>query len=130
LARLEALKAEKSQDTVIITVPQAIVPVMLPVLQQVFPDDRHVFGYTGCIPAVQTALYRRATAPRAVVPDHMSEAVRFTNPVAITTPMASHRPSPNDQYLDDTFQAFAGPACPDGGSRAWMVAMPFQSQGG
>jgi hypothetical protein len=89
LSRLEALKAEKNQDTVIITVPQAIVPVMLPVLQQVFPDDRHVFGYTGCIPAVQTALYRRATAPRAVVPDHMSQAVRFTNPVAITTPMAS-----------------------------------------
>jgi hypothetical protein len=89
LARLEALKAEKSQDTVIITVPQAIVPVMLPVLQRVFPDDRHVFGYTGCIPAVQTALYQRAVAPRAVVPDHMSEAVRFTNPVAITTPMSS-----------------------------------------
>jgi hypothetical protein len=89
LARLEALKVETNQDTVVITVPQAIVPVMLPVLQQVFPDDRHVFGYTGCIPAVQTALYRRVTAPRAVVPDHLSQAVRFTNPVAITTPMSS-----------------------------------------
>jgi hypothetical protein len=89
LARLEALKVQTSQDTVIITVPQAIVPVMLPVLQRVFPDDRHVFGYTGCIPSVQTALHRRAVAPRAVVPDHMSQAVRFTNPVAITTPMSS-----------------------------------------
>lgn len=89
LARLEALKAEKNQDTVIITVPQSIVPVMLPVLQQVFPDDRHVFGYTGCIPAVQMASYRRAVAPRAVVPDHMAQAVRFTNTVAITTPMST-----------------------------------------
>jgi hypothetical protein len=87
LARLEALKVVPGQNTVLMTVPQAVVPVMLPVLQQVFPDDRHVFGYTGCIPAVATALEQRAVTPRAAIPDHMSEAVRFTNPVATTTPM-------------------------------------------
>lgn len=88
LCRLEALKVQEQEDTVLITVPQAIVPVMLPILQQVFPDDRHVFSYTGCIPAVQTALAQVAKAPRAVVPDHMRQAVRFTNPVAICTPLS------------------------------------------
>jgi hypothetical protein len=47
-------------------------------------DDRHVFGFTGCAYRANVAtgdILHRGTA----VPDHMSQAVRFTNPVAITT---------------------------------------------
>jgi hypothetical protein len=124
LARLEALKVQ-DQDTVLITVPQAIVPVILPVLQQVFPDDRHVFAYTGCIPAVQTALYyRRAKAPRAVVPDHMSQAVRFTNPVAITTPMSSTVLSKSTNVMEPFARALqALPVRMADVTETWMAAV-------
>jgi hypothetical protein len=86
--RLEtANRVTPTQDTVVVTLPQAVVPVLLPVLQTLFPDDRHVFGYTGCVSAVQTALRLRQSARRAFVPNSLEQAVRFTDPVTVTTPL-------------------------------------------
>jgi len=86
LCRLEAMRADKS--TILVTLPgQAVTPALLPLLQKVFPDDRHVFCYTGCVKTVQHAIALRQSSPRAHIPVDMEEALQFRNPVAMTTPL-------------------------------------------
>jgi hypothetical protein len=38
-----------SHSTMIYTIPMSIIPIVLPLLHDLFPDDRHVFCYTGCL---------------------------------------------------------------------------------
>jgi hypothetical protein len=38
-----------SHNTMMYTIPTSIIPIVLPVLHDLFPDDRHVFLYTGCM---------------------------------------------------------------------------------
>lgn len=87
LCRLEAQTANKA-STLLITLPgQACTTLLLPLLQKVFPDDRHVFAYTGCCRTVSYAQQRRQTYVRAQVPTSVDAALKFDNPVAVTTPI-------------------------------------------
>lgn len=87
LCRLEAQRADKA-STLLITLPgQSSTAVLLPYLQKVFPDDRHVFCYTGCVRTVQYATQQRKSYARAKVPTSVQEAVRLQNPVTVTTPL-------------------------------------------
>ena len=102
LCRLEALAQQQTttttttnrspqlqqHSTVVLTLPgQSTTSILLPLLQKVFPDDRHVFGYAGCCQTVDYANTRRTAYPRAKVPDTMQEALHFTHPVSYTTPL-------------------------------------------
>lgn len=87
LCRMEAQTSSKS-PTLLITLPgQASTNLLLPLLQKVFPDDRYVFSYTGCIRTVQYAAQLRKSYPRAKVPKSVDEALKFDNPVSVTTPI-------------------------------------------
>eukprot|EP00977_Amphora_coffeiformis_P005555 scaffold1170_cov174-Amphora_coffeaeformis.AAC.39 len=87
LCRMEAQTSSKS-PTLLITLPgQASTALLLPLLQKVFPDDRHVFSYTGCVRTVQYAAQLRKSHPRAKVPKSVDEALKFDNPVSVTTPI-------------------------------------------
>ena len=86
LCRLEAQISKES--TFLITLPgQATLSLLLPLAQKVFPDDRHVFSYTGCVRTVQYATQFRQSYPRARVPESIEEALRFDNPVNVSTPI-------------------------------------------
>ena len=86
LCRMEAQISKAS--TLLITLPgQATTTLLLPLLQKVFPDDRHVFAYTGCIRTVQYATQERQSYPRAKVPSTLNEALHLDNPVSFTTPI-------------------------------------------
>lgn len=89
LCRMEAQRfSSKACTTLLITLPgQATTTLLLPLLQKVFPDDRHVFSYTGCVHTVQYAAQARQSYPRAQVPKTLDEAVSLNNPVTVTTPI-------------------------------------------
>ena len=90
LCRLEALHQVTAahESTMIVTLPgQATAGILMPLLQKVFPDDRHVFCYTSCIQTIEYANTARQVHPRAKVPESMYEAMRFANPVSYTTPL-------------------------------------------
>jgi len=62
LCRLEAWRLQDqikdTSRTVMITLPgQATTPILLPLLQKVFPEDRHVFAYDGCVASVQRGIH-------------------------------------------------------------------------
>lgn len=74
-------KKKKKMDTFVITYATALVPTLLPLLQSVFPDDRHVFAYAGCVQTVELALNLSTTKQPP------SSPFVFTDPVAYTTPL-------------------------------------------
>ena len=82
--------------TVLFTIPgQAVTPILLPLLQAAFPEDRHVFGYQSCIESVERAMSLRSGYKRATVPASLEEAVSYSGPAEsadpsrLTTPMLS-----------------------------------------
>ena len=89
LCRMEAQRfSSKECTTLLITLPgQATTTLLLPLLQKVFPDDRHVFSYTGCVRTVQYATQARQSYPRAQVPKTLDDALSLNNPVTVTTPI-------------------------------------------
>jgi hypothetical protein len=98
LCRLEAQKLQsetKVSRTVLITLPgQATTATLLPLVQKVFPEDRHVFGYDGCVASVQRGAlvqqqYRRGDRQDAL-PKLLSGVCQ--NPIRHTTPLPSHSP--------------------------------------
>jgi hypothetical protein len=95
LCRVEALRCKTS--TLLITLPgQSIVSSLLPLLQRVFPDDRHVFCYTGCLKTVANAVALRKSAKNpSVVPTDTQEALNFADPTVSTTPLLSISSSTN-----------------------------------
>ncbi|CAB9502130.1 expressed unknown protein [Seminavis robusta] len=100
LCRMEALRVRKQVGearTVMFTIPgQAVTPILLPLLQAAFPEDRHVFAYDSCAHSVERALAHRNRYRRATVPESMAEAFSFDNsdptmsdPTRFTTPLRS-----------------------------------------
>lgn len=95
LCRVEALRCKKS--TLIFTLPgQSTVSSLLPLLQKVFPDDRHVFCYTGCWKTVANAgALRKSSKSPSAVPTDIQEALTFSDTTASTTPLVSISSSSN-----------------------------------
>jgi hypothetical protein len=93
LCRLEAWSVRdqtKSSKTVMITLPgQATTPILLPLLQTVFPEERHVFAYDGCVASVERGIWaRRNMVTRGKLASHLSEVVSSSNdPIRHTTPL-------------------------------------------
>ena len=84
----------KSVQTVLFTIPMAVVPVLLPVLHDIFPDDRHVFAYTGCIQTVSAAATlgtinsaRQNKIATANSRSSLKQALQFEHAAAFTTPI-------------------------------------------
>lgn len=93
LCRLEAYRVRDrvgDARTVLFTLPgQSTVPILAPMLQVVFPEDRHVFAYDGCVRSLQRAQYLRNTAKSgAGVLPSFDECASFKDiTTRITTPM-------------------------------------------
>ena len=82
--------------TVLFTLPgQATCPILLPLVQAAFPEDRHVFTYDGCVASVERALYLRKFYKRATVPTSLEDALSSggdpssSDPTRFTTPLHS-----------------------------------------
>jgi hypothetical protein len=91
LCRLHAHlhRPPKSVATIIYTVPTAVVPILSCWFQEAFPDDRHVFGYTGCIRAIEHAVAIKSYhgSLQSDLPS-LQQALRWSHPVATTTPLS------------------------------------------
>jgi hypothetical protein len=73
--------------TIVVTIPTAMTPVLLPLLHDIFPDDRHVFAYTGCVQTCGYASIRRQAFQKTSIPQTLERAIQWDNPVAYTTPI-------------------------------------------
>lgn len=95
LCRVEALRCKKS--TLLFTLPgQSTVSSLLPLLQKVFPDDRHVFCYTGCLKTVANAgALRKSSKNPSTIPTDIQEALTFSDSTTSTTPLVSISSSTN-----------------------------------
>ena len=92
LCRLEAWALRdkvKESHTVLFSLPgQTTTPILLPMLQEVFPEDRHVFAYDGCVASVKRGIKARKQSPRAVLPKTVDEATSMSQAVVQhTTPL-------------------------------------------
>lgn len=74
-------------NTIVVTIPMAMTPTLLPLLHDIFPDDRHVFAYTGCVQTCGYASVRRNTFHKTHIPQTLELAIQWDNPVAYTTPI-------------------------------------------
>jgi hypothetical protein len=92
LCRMEALRAGRLAKTIVITIPSSIAPLLVPHLQTVFPDDRHVFVYTGCVKTVQLAMKQRqqSKSKRTLSLYGIDGSMlQFSDTVAYETPLAT-----------------------------------------
>lgn len=104
LCRLEAWSVRAQvggAKTVMFTLPgQATTATLLPIIQQTFPEDRHVFAYDGCVASVQRGVYAHRTFRK---PLHSSvESIIHgmgQDPVRFTTPLPSSSPLTKDASL-------------------------------
>jgi hypothetical protein len=79
LIRLEAHAFK--QKTVCVTLPgQAVTAPLLPLLQRVFPCDRHLFVYDGCANVVSRCLLERKL-PEEQTMRRFASAIRHTTPI-------------------------------------------------
>jgi hypothetical protein len=67
--------------------------MLLPLVQKVFPEDQHVFGYDGCVASVQRGAlaqhkYRQGDR-QDTLPNILVVGV-CQNPILLTTPLPSH----------------------------------------
>lgn len=99
LCRLDAWAIRdqaKSSHTVMITLPgQSTVATLLPLVQAVFPEDRHVFAYNGCAASVdlgmrESSKFGRGTVLRTELGSVISKVAE--NPIRNTTPLPSNSP--------------------------------------
>lgn len=88
LCRLDAWRVRNdlgSAQTVVFTLPgQACTPSLIPLLQAVFPCERHLFAYDACIPSVERALYWRRNNSSTTF-----DSLEFHNSITATTPLSS-----------------------------------------
>jgi len=106
LLRLEALRAPPHTTTILVRLPgSATTPLLLPLLQAVFPDDRIVVAYTGCVATVQAAVTSRRAYPRAALATSWDDALTFTDPVADTTPLVAFNSFSSSCHLMKPFAA-------------------------
>lgn len=91
LVRLDAFSAQHAQasKTVCVTLPgQGVSAVLMPVLQAVFPCERHVFIYDGCRNVVSRSLVNRKVGD----PEKAAGRYQCVSTVMHTTPMTQHLP--------------------------------------
>lgn len=98
LCRLEAwaLREESKQShTVLMTLPgQSTVATLLPMVQAVFPEDRHLFAYDGCTASVERGLCQQSQFRRGAIPTDLYTILygMANNPIRHTTPLPSKSP--------------------------------------
>jgi hypothetical protein len=68
---------------------QACTPALVPLLQAVFPCERHVFAYDACIASVQRALQWQQAKNNTSSAETESGSIEFHNVITATTPMSS-----------------------------------------
>ncbi len=104
LCRLDAWSVRNQigdAKTVMITLPgQAVVRTLLPIVQSVFPEDRHVFCYDGCCASVKRGLHQENVYKKSQLLTNLEPIVRgmCSDPVRITTPLPSNSPLTKDLY--------------------------------
>jgi len=74
---------------------QAVTPILLPLLQNAFPEDRHVFAYDNCVNSVRRADFLRSRFNRGNLPKTTEEIwmlshdpTRNTTPLVLSTPLS------------------------------------------
>ena len=81
-----------SAKTVAFVLPgQACTPVLLSLLQAVFPCERHLFAYDGCISSIKRALeWRRGGTINmmGIIDNTTTTTIPFHNSITATTPMS------------------------------------------
>jgi len=98
LCRLDALNLQQEigdAKTVMFTLPgQAVVATLLPLVQSVFPEDRHVFAYDGCVATVKRGIYAERICKRSELSPNLEPIIRgmCKDPVRLTTPLPSNSP--------------------------------------
>jgi hypothetical protein len=98
LCRLDAWSLRdqaKDSRTVMITLPgQSTVSTLLPLVQQAFPEDRHVYAYDGCVASVQRGVLARKNFTRGIMETRLRDIINTMchNPIRHTTPLPSNSP--------------------------------------
>jgi hypothetical protein len=92
---------------------QATVSTLLPLVQSVFPEDRHLFAYDGCISTVQRGLFVKRQFKKGQIQGRMKSIIHGMgqDPVRITTPLPSNSPLTKDislKSLTDVFKDISG----------------------
>lgn len=125
LLRLEALRAPAHTTTIVVRLPgSATTPLLLPLIQAVFPDDRIVVAYTGCVASVQAAVTTRRAYPRASLANSLDDALRFTDPVADTTPLVAFNSSSSCHLMKPYAAALAALPLEQADTvETWMAAV-------
>ncbi|KAG7355739.1 hypothetical protein IV203_000425 [Nitzschia inconspicua] len=114
LCRLDAWSVRNhvgDAKTVMITLPgQTTVKTLLPLVTAVFPEDRHLFSYDGCVASVQRAIYaKKVYKRRNKLETKLSSIIHglCQDPVRYTTPLPSYSPLTKDVSLATLSNAFA-----------------------
>jgi hypothetical protein len=113
LCRLDAWSVRNQMGeakTVMITLPgQATIRTLLPLTVAVFPEERHVFSYDGCVASVQRGIYGKKTYQRGKLRTTLSKILcgLCDDPVREATPMPSNSPLTKDATLSTLPTALA-----------------------
>jgi hypothetical protein len=98
LCRLDAWALRdqvQSSHTVMITLPgQGTVATLLPLAQSVFPEDRHIFCYDGCIASVARGERLASCYKRGAIQTKLNDirSKLAQNPTRHTTPLPTNSP--------------------------------------
>jgi len=99
LCRLEAWKIREQVEvshTVVMTLPgQSTVAALLPLVQSVFPKDRHVFAYDSCMTSVARGMEASSSLHRGTLQTELKticsrlsqNPIRYTVPLPTTLPL-------------------------------------------
>jgi hypothetical protein len=113
LCRLDAWSVRSKvgdAKTVMITLPgQATVKALLPLVVSVFPEDRHVFAYDGCVASVQRGMYAKKLYKRGKLQTKLTSIIHGLcgDPVRFTTPLPSNSSLTKDVSLSTLSTALA-----------------------
>ncbi|KAL3903358.1 MAG: hypothetical protein SGARI_005416 [Bacillariaceae sp.] len=113
LCRLDAWSVRQKMGdakTVMITLPgQATVSTLLPLVQAVFPEDRHLFCYDGLVASVQRGVWAKRRYKRGLLYKQLSKIIHglCQNPVRYITPLPSTSPLTKDVSLRTLADALA-----------------------
>jgi hypothetical protein len=67
---------------------------LLPLVQQAFPEDRHVYAYDGCVASVRRGVLARKNFTRGIMETRLRDIINTMchNPIRHTTPLPSNSP--------------------------------------
>lgn len=105
LCRLDAWSVRQEvgdAKTVMFTLPgQAVVATLLPLVHSVFPEERHVFSYDGCVASVKRGVYAELVYNKSELFTTLEPIIRgmCKDPVRLTTPLPSNSPLSHDISL-------------------------------